>query len=85
MCIDADMTTDTEKVYNQNRDHFCPRLPVNFAEIQKAVSQETDKFIAAAPPSAIVSIVEAICRRFRLDTPCKAILETLTSSEAQPK
>jgi len=85
MCIDADMTTDTEKVYNQNRDHFCPRLPVNFAEIQKAVSQETDKFIAAAPPRAIVSMVEAICRRFRLDTPCKAILEALTSSEAQPK
>ena len=64
---------------------YCPRLPVNFAEIQKAISQETGKFIDAAPKSTIVSMVEGICKRFRLETPCKALLDALTAQDGQAK
>jgi len=39
MCLDAQMATGTEKTYSDLMNHYCPRLPVNFAEIQKAISQ----------------------------------------------
>src|SRR6266403_3743760 len=64
---------------------YCPRLPVNFSEIQKAISQETGKFIDAAPKSTIVFMVEGICRRFRLEAPCKPLLDALTASDGQAK
>jgi hypothetical protein len=66
-------------------NHYCPRLPVNFAEIQKAISQETGKFIDAAPKDTIVSMVEGICRRFRLEVPCKAFLDALAAPDVQAK
>jgi hypothetical protein len=64
---------------------YCPRLPVNFAEIQKAISQETGKFIDAAPKSTIVFMVEGICKRFRLEAPCKALIDALAAQDGQTK
>src|SRR5258705_1392194 len=88
MCVDlkykgssASGHDDFDKLNAQ----YCPRLPVNFSEIQKAISQETGKFIDAAPKSTIVFMVEGICRRFRLEAPCKALLDALTASDGQAK
>jgi hypothetical protein len=85
MCLDAQMTTGTEKTYAQYIAHYCPRLPINFAEIEKAISQETGRLIEKAPKSTIVSMLEGICRRLRLDAPCKALIEAASSSDIEPK
>jgi hypothetical protein len=70
-------TSHTSKLYTQYMEHFCPRLPINFAEIQKAINQETAKFIDKAPMGTIASMIEGICRRLRLDAPCKVLLDAI--------
>jgi hypothetical protein len=82
MCIDVKMETTTAETYGRWVDQYCPRLPVNFAEIQKAVSQETTKYVDAASKSAITSMVEAICKRYRIEAPCKALLDAINSPGA---
>jgi hypothetical protein len=58
-----------------------PRLPVNHAELQKAISEETDKFFAAAPRSQALIAVQAICRRFAdLSEPCNRMIEALSAT-----
>jgi hypothetical protein len=79
MCIDAKMGASGLETYNRWVDQYCPRLPVNYAEIQKAISQETTKFVDAAPKGAITSMVEAVCKRYRIDAPCKAVLDAINS------
>jgi hypothetical protein len=83
MCIDAQMTTHTEETYTGLVNQYCPRLPVNFAEIQKAITQETTKFIDAAPKSTVVLIVENICKRYKIEVPCKAVLDALATPKPQ--
>ncbi|MEY9885803.1 hypothetical protein ACVIHC_001833 [Bradyrhizobium diazoefficiens] len=76
-CID--MTTQyTSKLYDKHMQHFCPRLPVNFAEIQKAVDQETAKFVEKAPKSTLVTMLEGICRRVKLEAQCKPLVDVLS-------
>ena len=82
MCIDATMETTTAETYGRLVDQYCPRLPVNFSEIQKAISQETTKFVDAAPKSAITSMVEAICKRYHIDAPCKVVLDAINGPSA---
>jgi hypothetical protein len=41
--------------------------PVNFVEIEKVINQETAKFIEKAPKSTLVSMLQGICRRIRLE------------------
>ena len=79
MCIDANMITTTAETYGRLVDQYCPRLPVNFAEIQKAISQETTKFVDTAPKSAVISMVEAICKRYRIEAPCKVVLDAINA------
>lgn len=88
MCVDLKYATssasgrdDLDKLNQQ----YCPRLPINYGEIQKAISQETGKFIDAAPKSTIVFMVEGICKRFRLEAPCKALLDALAAQDGQAK
>jgi hypothetical protein len=54
MCIDTQMATGTEKTYTKLMDHYCPRLPVNFAEIQKA-TRSGSRWVA--PPLSSLSAV----------------------------
>jgi hypothetical protein len=60
---------------------YCPRLPVNHAELLKAISEETEKFFSLAPRSQVLVAVEAICRRYaNLSEQCQAMIEGLTAS-----
>jgi hypothetical protein len=60
---------------------YCPRLPINHTEIEKAISQETDKFFTSASKSQAVVAVQAICRRFGgLAPACKAMIEALSTA-----
>jgi len=43
------------------------------------------KFIEAAPKSTIVFMVESICKRFRLEAPCKALLDALAAQDELTK
>jgi hypothetical protein len=86
MCFDVkykNTSASGHADFDKLNAQYCPRLPVNFAEIQKAISQETGKFIDAAPKSTIVSMVEGICRRYKLELPCKAVVDALTASNWQ--
>jgi hypothetical protein len=87
MCFDVkykNTSASGHADFDKLNAQYCPRLPVNFAEIQKAISQETGKFINTAPKSTIVSMVEGICRRYKLELPCKAVVDALTASDGQP-
>jgi hypothetical protein len=78
-CIDVS-TSATSRLYDKYREHFCPRIPVNFAEITKAVNEEIAKVIDKAPRGTLVSMIEGICRRIRLDAQCKALLDAMSAS-----
>jgi hypothetical protein len=68
-----------EEAFRKFHATYCPRLPVNHAELQKAVSEETEKFFSAAPRSQALIAVQAICRRFvDLSEPCKRMIEALS-------
>jgi hypothetical protein len=82
-CIDTKMGADALKTYNRWMDQYCPRLPVNAAEIQKAISQETTKYIDAARNGAIDLMVETICKRYRIEAPCKLMLDAINGSTEQ--
>ncbi len=70
-----------EEAFRKFHATYCPRLPVNHPELQKAISEETDKFFAAAPRSQALIAVQAICRRFAdLSEPCKRMIEALSAT-----
>jgi hypothetical protein len=56
-------------------EHFCPKLPINFGEIQKAITQESAKVIDKAPKGVLISMLENICRRLKLEVQCKAVID----------
>jgi hypothetical protein len=88
MCVDLKYATSSASArddLDRLNQQYCPRLPINFGEIQKTISQETGKFIDAAPKSTIVFMVEAICKRFKLKAPCKALLDALAAPDGQAK
>jgi hypothetical protein len=70
-----------EEAFRKFHATHCPRLPVNHAELQKAVSEETEKFFSTAPRSQALMAVQAICRRFPdLSEPCKRMIEALSAT-----
>ncbi len=83
MCVDISLNTTTAETYNRLVEQYCPRLPVNYAELQKAIAEETMKYIDAAPKGAIVSTVETICKRYRIEAPCKSVLDAINGPSVQ--
>ena len=80
LCVDLSYASssgvardDLDKLNNQ----YCPRLPINHDEIERAVSQETAKFFITAPKPSIVIALQTICARFRLGTACQALLDAI--------
>ncbi len=71
---------NAEEAFKKFQASYCPRLPVNHAEMQKALSQETDKFFTTASRSQALIAVQAICRRYAdLSESCKAMIEGLSA------
>lgn len=48
-----------EDAFKKFHAAYCPRLLVNHAELQKAITEETEKFFAAAPRSQAAIAVRA--------------------------
>ena len=70
-----------EDAFRKFQASYCPRLPVNHAELLKAISEETEKFFSLAPRSQVLQAVQAICRRYaNLSEQCQAMIEGLTAS-----
>ena len=86
VCVDltyAHSSASATEDFDRYNAQYCPRLPVNFAEIQKAITQETGKFIDAAPKATIIFIVETICKRYKLEATCKAVVDALTGMQSK--
>ena len=81
LCLDVQMVIGAERLYTQTMNHFCPRLPVNTADIQRALQQETSRFVALVPKSTILTMLDGICRRFQIEASCKPVLDALTSAD----
>ncbi len=70
---------NAEEAFKKFHATYCPRVPVNHAELQKAIAEETEKFFGAAGKSQALVAVQAICRRFAdLSASCKAMIEGLS-------
>src|SRR5262245_26926295 len=82
LCLIAYTSADhAEDAFRKFQVSYCPRLPVNHAELLKAITEETEKFFTLAPRSQVLVAVEAICRRFAdLSEPCKTMIEALSAS-----
>jgi hypothetical protein len=82
LCLVAYTSADhAEDAFRKFQASYCPRLPVNHAELLKAITEETEKFFSLAPRSQVVVAVQAICRRFaNLSEHCQAMIEGLASS-----
>jgi hypothetical protein len=82
LCLIAYTSADhAEDAFRKFQVSYCPRLPVNHAELLKAVTEETEKFFTMAPRSQVLVAVQAICRRFAdLSEPCKTMIEALSAS-----
>jgi hypothetical protein len=71
-----------EDAFKKYHATYCPRLPVNHAEIQKALSEETESFFTTATKGQALIAVQAICRRYPdLSASCKAMIDGLSASE----
>ena len=67
---------NAEEAFKKFHATYCPRLPVNHVEIQKAVADETEKFFSTATRSQALTAVQAICRRFAdLSDRCQAMID----------
>jgi hypothetical protein len=66
---------DLDKLNSQ----YCPRLPINQAEIERAVSQETAKFLITAPKPTVVVALQAICARFGITATCDALMKAIAT------
>ena len=82
LCLVAYTSADhVEDAFRKFQASYCPRLPVNHAELLKAISEETEKFFSLAPRSQVLAAVQAICRRYaNLSEQCQAMIEGLTAS-----
>jgi hypothetical protein len=82
LCLIAYTSADhAEDAFRKFQVSYCPRLPVNHAELLKAITEETEKFFTMAPRSQVLVAVQAICRRFAdLSEPCKIMIEALSAS-----
>jgi hypothetical protein len=82
LCLIAYTSADhAEDAFRKFQVSYCPRLPVNHAELLKAITEETEKFFTLAPRSQVLVAVQAICRRFAdLSEPCKTMIEALAPS-----
>jgi hypothetical protein len=82
LCFVAYTSADhAEDAFRKFQASYCPRLPVNHAELLKAITEETEKFFSLAPRSQVVVAVQAICRRYaNLSEQCQAMIEGLTAS-----
>jgi hypothetical protein len=82
LCLIAYTSADhAEDAFRKFQVSYCPRLPVNHAELLKAITEETEKFFTTAPRSQVLVAVQTICRRFAdLSEPCKIMIETLSAS-----
>jgi hypothetical protein len=69
-----------EDAFKKYHATYCPRTPVNHAELQKAIAEETEKFFSAAPKSQALVAVQALCRRFPdLSAQCQAMIDGLSA------
>src|SRR5215470_12547105 len=82
LCLVAYTSADhAEDAFRKFQASYCPRLPVNHAELLKAISEETEKFFSLAPRSQVLVAVQAICRRYaNLSEQCQAMIEGLAAS-----
>ena len=82
LCLLAYTSADhAENAFRRFQVMYCPRLPVNHAELQKAITEETERFFSLAPRSQVLVAVQAICRRFaNLSEHCQAMIEGLAPS-----
>jgi hypothetical protein len=82
LCLIAYTSADhAEDAFRKFQGSYCPRLPVNHAELLKAITEETENFFTLAPRSQVLVAVQAICRRFGdLSEPCKTMIEALSAS-----
>jgi len=82
LCLIAYTSADhAEDAFRKFQVSYCPRLPVNHAELLKAITEETENFFTLAPRSQVLVAVQAICRRFAdLSEPCKTMIEALSTS-----
>jgi hypothetical protein len=82
LCLVAYTSADhAENAFRKFQVLYCPRLPVNHTELQKAITEETERFFSLAPRSQVLVAVQAICRRFaNLSEHCQAMIEGLTAS-----
>ena len=82
LCLVAYTSADhAENAFRRFQVMYCPRLPVNHAELQKAITEETERFFSLAPRSQVLVAVQAICRRFaNLSEHCQAMIEGLAPS-----
>jgi hypothetical protein len=70
-----------EAAFKKFQATYCPLLPVNHAELLKAVSEETEKFFTTAPRSQVLIAVQTICRRYAdLSEHCKGMIEGLSAT-----
>jgi hypothetical protein len=85
LCLIAYTSADhAEDAFRKFQASYCPRLPVNHAELLKAITEETEKFFSLAPRSQVLVAVQAICRRFAdLSEPCKTMIESLSPTGDQ--
>ena len=82
LCLVAYTSADhAEDAFRKFQASYCPRLPVNHAELLKAISEETEKFFSLAPRSQVLVAVQAICRRYAdLSEQCQAMIEGLAAN-----
>jgi hypothetical protein len=71
--------------FTRFNDQYCPRLPVNYGEIQKALKQESAKFIDTAPKATVIFMLEMICKRFKVESSCKVVLDAISGSASDSK
>jgi hypothetical protein len=70
-----------EDAFKKFHATYCPRTPVNHAELQRAIAEETEKFFSAAPRSQALVAVQALCRRFPdLPAQCQAMIDGLSAN-----
>ncbi|HEY7661916.1 MAG TPA: hypothetical protein VH934_02210 [Xanthobacteraceae bacterium] len=82
LCLVAYTWPDrAEAAFRKFHATYCPRLPVNHAEIERALGEETEKFFATASRSQALIAVQAICRRHAdLSASCQAMIQGLSAA-----
>jgi hypothetical protein len=58
---------------------YCPRLAVNHAEIEKAITQDTESFFGKTSKTVALVAVHAICIRYKIDVLCSPVIDALAA------